>query len=76
MVDGDHAPAHGSEDAGERIEIGAIAGQAGDADHRAAGRLPGIRCMVTRVQAQAIVATDPLVTMQASDLTVHEWITR
>jgi len=27
-------------------------------------------------QAQAIVATDPLVTMQASDLTVHEWNTR
>ncbi|KAF1015760.1 MAG: hypothetical protein GAK31_01237 [Stenotrophomonas maltophilia] len=26
--------------------------------------------------AQAIVATDPLVTMQASDLTVHEWLTR
>ena len=27
-------------------------------------------------QAQAIVATDPLVTMQASQLTVHEWRTR
>ncbi len=27
-------------------------------------------------QAQAIVATDPLVTMHASDLTVHEWNTR
>ncbi len=27
-------------------------------------------------QAQAIVATDPLVTMQASELTVHEWNTR
>lgn len=27
-------------------------------------------------QAQAIVATDPLVTMQASRLTVHEWNTR
>ncbi|MEG0184439.1 MAG: YciI family protein [Stenotrophomonas sp.] len=27
-------------------------------------------------QAQAIVATDPLVTMQASALTVHEWNTR
>jgi uncharacterized protein YciI len=27
-------------------------------------------------QARAIVATDPLVTMQASDLTVHEWNTR
>jgi len=27
-------------------------------------------------QAQAIVATDPLVTMRASDLTVHEWNTR
>ncbi len=26
--------------------------------------------------AQSIVATDPLVTMQASDLTVHEWNTR
>ena len=26
--------------------------------------------------AQAIVATDPLVTMQASQLTVHEWNTR
>ncbi|WP_313179421.1 YciI family protein [Stenotrophomonas sp.] len=26
--------------------------------------------------AQAIVATDPLVTMQASHLTVHEWNTR
>jgi len=27
-------------------------------------------------QAQAIVAGDPLVTMGASDLTVHEWTTR
>jgi len=27
-------------------------------------------------QAQAIVAADPLVTMQASHLTVHEWNTR
>ena len=27
-------------------------------------------------EAEAIVATDPLVTMQASDLTVHEWNTR
>lgn len=27
-------------------------------------------------QAQAIAATDPLVTMQASTLTVHEWTTR
>ncbi len=27
-------------------------------------------------EAQAIVATDPLVTMQASQLTVHEWRTR
>ncbi|TPD71673.1 hypothetical protein FJP69_06895 [Stenotrophomonas maltophilia] len=27
-------------------------------------------------QAQAIVATDPLVTMQASALSVHEWNTR
>lgn len=27
-------------------------------------------------EAQAIVANDPLVTMQASDLTVHEWHTR
>ena len=27
-------------------------------------------------EAQAIVATDPLVTMQASYLTVHEWNTR
>ena len=27
-------------------------------------------------QAQAIVATDPLVTLRASRLTVHEWITR
>lgn len=27
-------------------------------------------------QAQAIVATDPLVTMQASTLSVHEWNTR
>jgi len=27
-------------------------------------------------QAQAIVATDPLVTLQASQLTVHEWNTR
>ncbi|WP_312107811.1 YciI family protein [Stenotrophomonas indicatrix] len=27
-------------------------------------------------QAQAIVATDPLVTMQASALSVHEWHTR
>ncbi len=30
----------------------------------------------TAWQAQAIVATDPLVTMHASDLTVHEWNTR
>ena len=27
-------------------------------------------------QARAIVATDPLVTMHASELTVHEWNTR
>lgn len=27
-------------------------------------------------EAQAIVATDPLATQQASQLTVHEWITR
>ncbi|MCC8535881.1 YciI family protein [Xanthomonas axonopodis pv. poinsettiicola] len=27
-------------------------------------------------QAQAIVASDPLVTMQASDLSVHEWTIR
>lgn len=27
-------------------------------------------------QAQAIIATDPLVTMQASALSVHEWNTR
>ncbi|MDV0440738.1 YciI family protein [Xanthomonas sacchari] len=27
-------------------------------------------------EAQAIVATDPLVTMQASELTVHEWNVR
>ncbi|MBB5884543.1 hypothetical protein J7373_06405 [Xanthomonas sp. A2111] len=27
-------------------------------------------------EAQAIVATDPLVTMQVSDLTVHEWNVR
>ena len=27
-------------------------------------------------EAQAIVATDPLVTMKASHLTVHEWNTR
>lgn len=27
-------------------------------------------------QAQAIVATDPLATLQASELTVHEWIIR
>ncbi len=27
-------------------------------------------------EAQAIVATDPLVTMQASHLSVHEWNTR
>ncbi len=26
--------------------------------------------------AQAIIATDPLVTMQASELYVHEWLTR
>lgn len=27
-------------------------------------------------QAQAIVATDPLATMRAAELTVHEWNTR
>ena len=27
-------------------------------------------------EARAIVARDPLVTMETSDLTVHEWITR
>ncbi|WNH52700.1 YciI family protein [Stenotrophomonas oahuensis] len=27
-------------------------------------------------EAEAIVARDPLVTMQASDLHVHEWLTR
>ncbi|MCC4618860.1 YciI family protein [Xanthomonas cassavae CFBP 4642] len=30
----------------------------------------------TLAQAQAIVATDPLATLQASELTVHEWTIR
>jgi len=32
--------------------------------------------LASLAQAQAIVATDPLVTMQASALSVHEWNTR
>ena len=32
-----------------------------------------LRNVGSLAEAQAIVATDPLVTMQASHLTVHEW---
>ncbi|KMM77315.1 hypothetical protein ACP93_00185 [Xanthomonas sp. NCPPB 1128] len=35
-----------------------------------------LRNVASLAEAQAIVATDPLVTMQVSDLTVHEWNVR
>lgn len=36
-----------------------------------------VLCNVASIdEARAIVARDPLVTLQSSDLTVHEWTTR